>query len=141
MGKDKVVIATVFIIVISAITFGVIMAYRTYMLPILVDNIDETISMLKDVSKDNGDDKLQKYYLIKNISISKKIKEKSTSKTYKFTDDEINELYNIIGGKSAITQYLQGIENKEEQRRKLEDACYNLKIITSEELNEIWNNN
>lgn len=31
------------------------------------------------------------------------------------------------------------IEDKIEKRQELEYACYDLKIITSEELNDIWN--
>ena len=47
MGKDKVVIATVTTIVLSAIIFGILMAYRTYKLPMPVENIDDMINILK----------------------------------------------------------------------------------------------
>lgn len=44
----------VFIIVISAILFGTGMAYWTYKLPMLVNNIDKTVMMLKgDFDEDN----------------------------------------------------------------------------------------
>ena len=57
----------------------------------------------------------------------------------KFTEDEMKEFYNAIGGKEAVIQYLSSIENEIEKRQELEYACYDLKIITSEELNDIWN--
>lgn len=53
MGKDKVVIIVVFTIVFSAIIFGILMAYRTYKLPMRVNNIEDTINILMEDSSED----------------------------------------------------------------------------------------
>lgn len=140
MEKDKVVIIVIATIVFSAIIFGFLMAYRTYSLPILVDNIDDTIKMLKSELNEDEDERMIRLSFYNRLSRSCKIRDKVTGETRKITKEEMNEIYNIIGGKDAVIKYLNSIENKELKTEKLEYACYTLKIISSDELNAILSN-
>lgn len=138
MGKDKVVIAVVATIVFSGILFGILMAYRDYYLPMRVYSIDETVNMLK--SDLNEDEKFRMYKLsvFNELSRSCKMRDNTTGEIRKFTKSEMDEFYTAIGGKEAVIQYLSNIEDELEKRRELEYACNELKIITSEELVQIW---
>jgi len=138
MGKDKIVIAVVATIVFSAILFGIIMAYKGYYMPMKVHSINETIEVLKS---SNVDEKFRmvKLSLYNELSRSCKMRDATTGEVRKFTEDEMKEFYNAIGGKEAVIKYLSNIENETEKRQQLKYACYELKIITSEELNDIWN--
>ena len=51
IGRDKVIICVIITIVISAILFGILMAYRNYTLPMPVYNINDTIIFVKSMSK------------------------------------------------------------------------------------------
>lgn len=137
MGKDKVVIIVVATIVFSAILFGITMAYKSYYMPLKVHSINETIEVLKSSNVDENF-RMVKLSLYNELSRSCKMRDATTGEVRKFTEDEMNEFYNAIGGKEAIIQYLSNIENETEKRQELEYACYTLKIITSEELDKIW---
>lgn len=139
MCKDKVVIMVVSTIVILGILFGIFMAYKDYYSPMLVYSIDETVNMLKGSNEDEGL-KMVKLSIYNELARSCKMRDKTTGEVRKFTEDEMKEFYNAIGGKEAVIQYLSNIENETEKRQELEYACYTLKIITSEELDTIWNN-
>lgn len=139
MGKDKVVIVVIITIVFSAILFGILMAYRTYTLPMPVDNIDDTINMLKFAPISDEDFRILRLSIFNELSRSCKMKDKTTGEIRKFTKGEMEEIYNAIGGKEAVIKYLSSIENETQKREKLEYACYTLKIITSDELVEILN--
>lgn len=139
MGKDKVVIAVVATIVLSAILFGIIMAYKSYYMPMKVHSIDETIGVLKSSNEDEKF-RMEKLSVYNELSRSCKMRDDTTGEVRKFTEDEMNEFYNAIGGKEAVIKYLSNIENETEKRQQLKYACYELKIITSEELDTIWNN-
>lgn len=137
MGKDKVVIIVVITVVISAILFGILMAYRIYKLPFLVYSIEETISLLRKEVEPNDRIIMQKMYIYNEISRSNKIREENTNKVYEFSKEEMNELYKEMGGKEAVIDYLNNIKDKEEKIRELKEACYILKIITDEEYNTL----
>ena len=139
MGKDKIVIAVVATIMFSAILFGIIMAYKSYYIPMKVHSINETIEVLKSSNVDENF-RMEKLSLYNELSRSCKMRDDTTGEVRKFTEDEMKEFYNAIGGKEAVIQYLSNIENETEKRQELEYACYILKIITSEELDTIWNN-
>ena len=125
MGKDKVVIVVVSTIVFSAILFGILIAYKTYYSPMKVYNsIDEHFRM-------------EMLSMFNVLSRSCKMKDYKTGEVRKFTKQEMNEFYTAIGGKEAVIKYLSNIEDKEKQREELEYACYDLKIITSDELANI----
>lgn len=138
MGKDKIVIAVVATIVFSAILFGIIMAYKSYYIPMKVHSINETIEVLKSSNVDENF-RMIKLSLYNELSRSCKMRDATTGEVRKFTEDEMKEFYNAIGGKEAVIQYLSNIENGTKKRQELEYACYTLKIITSEELNDLWN--
>lgn len=137
MGKDKVVIAVVATIVFSGILFGILMAYRTYYLPMRVYSIDETVAMLKNILNDDGSDKMVKLSIFNELSRSCKMRDNTTGEIRKFTKEEMDEFYTAIGGKEAVIKYLTNIEDETKKRQELEYACEVLKIITSEELVEI----
>lgn len=139
MGKDKVVIIVVATIVFSAILFGIIMAYKSYYMPLKVHSINETIELLKSSNVDENF-RMVKLSLYNELSRSCKMRDATTGEVRKFTEDEMEEFYNAIGGKEAVIEYLSNIEDETKKRQELEYACYDLKIITSEELNDIWNN-
>ena len=139
MGKDKVVIIVVATIVFSAILFGIIMAYKSYYMPLKVHSINETIEVLKSSNVDENF-RMEKLSLYNELSRSCKMRDDTTGEVRKFTEEERKELWKARGGKEAVIQYLSNIENETEKRQELEYACYILKIITSEELDTIWNN-
>lgn len=138
MGKDKVVIAVVVTIVFSGILFGIIMAYRGYYLPMRVYSIDETVNILKTNLKENDRDKMQQLYIFNELSRSCKMRDNTTGEIRKFTKSEMNEFYDAIGGKEAVIKYLSNIEDEMKKRQELEYAYNVLKIITTEEFDEIW---
>lgn len=138
MGKDKVVIATVTTIVLSAIIFGILMAYRTYKLPMPVENIDDMINILKYDKYNDENFRMVRLSIYNELTRSCKMKDVKTGEIHRFTKEELEEIYNAIGGKEAVIEYLNSIENEEQKRKELEYACYTLKIITSNELAEIW---
>lgn len=138
MGKDKVVIATVTTIVLSAIIFGILMAYRTYKLPMTVENIDDMINILKYDKYNDENFRMVRLSIYNELTRSCKMKDVKTGEIHRFTKEELEEIYNAIGGKEAVIEYLNSIENEEQKRKELEYACYTLKIITSNELAEIW---
>lgn len=138
MGKDKVVIFVVVTIVLSAILFGLIMAYRIYKLPMVVDDINETINMLKDSSNEDEHFRMNRLSMFYELSRSYKMKERKTNQIRKFTKEEMDEIYKSIGGKEKVINYLKSIEDDDKRREELNFARNNLKIITDEELSEIW---
>lgn len=138
MGKDKVVIFVVVTIVLSAILFGLIMAYRIYKLPMVVDDINETINMLKDNSNEDEHFRMNRLSMFYELSRSYKMKERKTNQIRKFTKEEMDEIYKSIGGKEKVINYLKSIEDDDKRREELNFARNNLRIITDEELSEIW---
>lgn len=139
MGKDKVVIIVVFTIVFSAIIFGIFMAYRTYKLPMRVNNIEDTINILIEDSSEDEYFRMVRLSMFNELSRSCKMRDNNTGEIREFSKEDMEEIYNAIGGKEAVIEYLKSIKDEEEQRRTLEEACYNLKVITDEELINIWN--
>ena len=139
MGKDKVVIIVVATIVFSAILFGIIMAYKGYYMPMKVHSINETIEVLKSSNVDENF-RMEKLSLYNELSRSCKMRDDTTGEVRKFTEDEMKEFYNAIGGKEAVIEYLSNIEDETKKRQELKCAYYDLKIINSEEFDEIWDN-
>lgn len=139
MGKDKVVIIVVFTIVFSAIIFGILMAYRTYKLPMRVNNIEDTINILMEDSSEDEYFRMVRLSMFNELLRSCKMRDNNTGEIREFSKEDMEEIYNAIGGKEAVIEYLKSIKDEEEQRRTLEEACYNLKVITDEELINIWN--
>lgn len=139
MRRDRVVIVVVTVTVVSAILFGFFMAYRTYKLPMGVNDIDDTILLLKGTSKNDNALLLERLTMFKELSRSCKMKEKTTGKVRRFSKEEMEEIYNAIGGKEAVIQYLNSIENEEEKKEKSNYALDKLEIITVDEWNKILN--
>lgn len=139
MYKDKVVIAVVIFIVFSAIIFGTLMAYRTYKSPMMVNNIDDAISTIRGSSEKDNNHILERFAMLKKLSISCKMRDAKTSEIRKFSKEEMNEFNERIGGKEAVLDYLRNIEKQEEKRNMIKYAREELKIITDEELVELWN--
>ena len=137
MRRDRVVIAVVTVTVISAILFGVLMAYRTYKLPMTVPDIDNMILTLKGSSKDDNIFLLERFEMFKQLSRSCKMRDEKTGEIRKFSKDEMEEIYNAMGGKEAVIKYLNSIEDEEEKIEKTSFALEKLEIITVEEWKEI----
>ena len=137
MRRDRVVIAVVTVTVISAILFGVLMAYRTYKLPMTVPDIDNMILTLKGSSKDDNIFLLERFEMFKQLSRSCKMRDEKTGEIRKFSKDEMEEIYNAMGGKEAVIKYLNSIEDEEEKIEKTSFALDKLEIITVDEWKEI----
>lgn len=138
MYKDKVVITVVALIVVSAIIFGAIMAYNSYKSPMIVDDIDRTIFIINGTSDNDQNHILERFYMLKKLSISCKMKNQRTGETRRFSKEEINALYEKIGGKEAVLNYLRNIQAQDEKRHKLIYSREQLKIITDDEFSELW---
>jgi len=137
MAKDKVVIVVITIIVLSAILFGILMAYKLYLSPMYVESIEEAINILNE---DTGDEswRMVRLSMYNKLSRSCEMIDKNTNEHRKFTKDEMENFYKNIGGKEAVMNYLRNIKNDEKRREELEFARYQLKIITQEELHALW---
>ena len=138
MKKDRVVIAVISTVIFFSILFGMFMAYKIYKSPMYVENIDELVSLLK---KDSNDEYLRMHRLsiFYDLSRSCKMIDRKTNEIRKFTKAEMKEIYENIGGKEAVLNYLMNIENEEEKRDMITFAREQLKIITDDELIELWN--
>lgn len=139
MRRDRVVIAVVTVTVVFAILFGVLMAYRTYKLPMRVPDIDNMILTLKGSSKDDNIFLLERFELFKQLSRSCKMRDEKTGEIRKFSKEEMEEIYNAMGGKEAVIKYLNSIEDEKEKIEKTSFALDKLEIITVEEWKEIIN--
>lgn len=139
MYKDKVVISVVAFIVLSAIMFGSIMAYQIYKSPMYVNNIDEAINTIRGSEEKENNHILERFAMLKKLSVSCKMRDAKTGEIRKFSKEELNELNKKIGGKEAVLNYLRSIENIEEKRNMIIYARNDLKIITDNELTELWN--
>ncbi len=139
MYKDKVVISVVAFIVLSAIMFGSIMAYQIYKSPMYVNNIDEAINTIRGSEEKENDHILERFAMLKKLSVSCKMRDAKTGEIRKFSKEELNEFNKKIGGKEAVLNYLRSIENIEEKRNMIIYARNDLKIITDNELTELWN--
>ena len=137
IGRDKVIICVIITIVISAILFGILMAYRNYTLPMPVYNINDTINMLKNDPYEDEDFRMFRLYLFNELSKSYKMRDITTGKIRKFTEEELDDIYKSIGGKEKILDYLKNINDDEKRRDALKKACYELQIITDDELVEL----
>lgn len=137
MGKDRVVIVVIITVIFSAILFGIFMAYRAYRAPLYVENIDEAIIMLNKIPNDEYD-RMIKLSMFYDLSRSYIMKDRKTNKIRKFTKTEMDQIYENIGGKEAVINYLRNIEDDKIRRKELEFARYQLKIITEDELLELW---
>lgn len=137
MGKDKVVIIVITTVVITAILFGIFMAYKVYLSPMYVNNIEETISILNN---DTDDERwrMTRLSIYNELSRSCEMIDRNTKEHRKFTKDEMEQFYKNIGGKEYIMNYLRNIKNDDKRREELEYARYQLKIITQDELNALW---
>lgn len=138
MAKDKVVIAVITTVIFSAILLGIFMAYKIYREPLYVEDIEQMISVLKRDFDGNESFRMLRLSLFNDLSRSCKMKNRNTNEVRKFTKEEMNEMYQAIGGKEAVIEYLKSIEDVEERRKELENACYKLKVITNNELIELW---
>ena len=139
MYKDKVVISVVAFIVLSAIMFGSIMAYQIYKSPMYVNNIDEAINTIRGSVEKENNHILERFAMLKKLSVSCKMRDAKTGEIRKFSKEELNEFNKKIGGKEAVLNYLRSIENIEEKRNMIIYARNDLKIITDNELTELWN--
>ena len=127
------------------------MAYRNYTLPMPVYNINDTINMLKNDPYEDEDFRMFRLYLFNELSKSYKMRDITTGKIRKFTEEELtfrtftmfnflgelDDIYKSIGGKEKILDYLKNINDDEKRRDEVKKACYELQIITDDELVEL----
>ena len=65
------------------------------------------------------------------------MRDEKTGEIRKFSKEEMEEIYNAMGGKEAVIKYLNSIEDEKEKIEKTSYALEKLEIITVEEWKEI----
>ena len=136
MNKTKVLIISIIAIILVAVLFGTFLAYKTYKNPMYVENLEKAIEILTS-NVENEKDRMIKLAMYNELLNSKVMIDRNTNERKKFTDEEMQQIYNNIGGKEAVLKYLESIEDDGERRNELQLA-FDLKIIDRDELDEMW---
>ena len=136
MMKSKMLIIILAIIVISAVIFGIIMAYKTYRTPMYVDDLEKAIEILTS-EVENENDRMIKLAMYNELSKSKIMIDRNTNETKKFSNEEMEKIYSDMGGKEAVVKYLESIKDDGERRNELQLAL-DLEIITRNEMDKMW---
>ena len=136
MMKSKMLIIILAIIVISAVIFGIIMAYKTYRTPMYVEDLEKAIEILTS-EVENENDRMIKLAMYNELSKSKIMIDRNTNETKKFSNEEMEKIYADMGGKEAVVKYLESIKDDGERRNELQLAL-DLEIITRNEMDKMW---
>ena len=136
MNKTRLIILIIIFIFLSAVSLGICMAYKTYKAPMEVENLKKALEILTSEATD-GEDLMIKLAMYNELNKSKVMIDRHSSEKKKFSEIEMKEIYNNIGGKEAVINYLESISDDGERRDKLKLAS-DLKIISREELNDLW---
>ncbi len=136
MMKSKMLIIILAIIVISAVIFGIIMAYKTYRTPMYVEDLEKAIEILTS-EVENENDRMIKLAMYNELSKSKIMIDRNTNETKKFSNEEMEKIYSDMGGKEAVVKYLESIKDDGERRNELQLAL-DLEIITRNEMDKMW---
>ena len=80
MMKSKMLIIILAIIVISAVIFGIIMAYKTYRTPMYVEDLEKAIEILTS-EVENENDRMIKLAMYNELSKSKIMIDRNTNET------------------------------------------------------------
>ncbi len=136
MNKTKVLIISIIAIILVAVLFGTFLAYKTYKNPMYVENLEKAIEILTS-NVENEKDRMIKLAMYNELLNSKVMIDRNTNERKKFTDEEMQQIYNNIGGKQAVLKYLESIEDDGERRNELQLA-FDLKIIDRDELDKMW---
>ena len=136
MMKSKMLIIILAIIVISAVIFGIIMAYKTYRTPMYVEDLEKAIEILTS-EVENENDRMIKLAMYNELSKSKIMIVRNTNETKKFSNEEMEKIYSDMGGKEAVVKYLESIKDDGERRNELQLAL-DLEIITRNEMDKMW---
>ena len=136
MMKSKMLIIILAIIVISAVIFGIIMAYKTYRTPMYVEDLEKAIEILTS-EVENENDRMIKLAMYNELSKSKIMIDRNTNETKKFSNEEMEKIYSDMGGKEAVVKYLESIKDDGKRRNELQLAL-DLEIITRNEMDKMW---
>lgn len=136
MVKTKVLIIILTVIILGAVLLGTFLAYYTYKSPMYVEDLEKAIEILTSTVK-NETDRMTKLAIYNELLKSQVMIDRHTNERKKFTNEEMQQIYNNIGGKEAILKYLESIEDDGERRNELKLA-FDLKIINREEMNKMW---
>lgn len=136
MMKSKMLIIILAIIVISAVIFGIIMAYKTYRTPMYVEDLEKAIEILTS-EVENENDRMIKLAMYNELSKSKIMIDRNTNETKKFSNEEMEKIYSDMEGKEAVVKYLESIKDDGERRNELQLAL-DLEIITRNEMDKMW---
>lgn len=136
MMKSKMLIIILAIIVISAVIFGIIMAYKTYRTPMYVEDLEKAIEILTS-EVENENDRMIKLAMYNELSKSKIMIDRNTNETKKFSNEEMEKIYSDMGGKEAVVKYLESIKDDGERRNEFQLAL-DLEIITRNEMDKMW---
>ena len=136
MMKSKMLIIILAIIVISAVIFGIIMAYKTYRTPMYVEDLEKAIE-IPTSEVENENDRMIKLAMYNELSKSKIMIDRNTNETKKFSNEEMEKIYSDMGGKEAVVKYLESIKDDGERRNELQLAL-DLEIITRNEMDKMW---
>ena len=136
MNKTKVLIIVLIAIVLGAVIFGGVMAYKTYITPMYVEDLERAIEILTSKVEDESE-RIPKLAMYNELSKSQMMIDRHTNERKKFTNEEMQKIYSNIGGKEAVLRYLENIQDDEERRTRLQLAL-DLKIINRSEFDKIW---
>ena len=136
MNKTKILIIILIILIIVAVSFGVFMAYKTYRTPMQVENLEQAVKILTS-EVENENDRMIKLAMYNELSKSFTMVDRHTNEKRKFSNEEMQEIYSNIGGKEAVLNYLQNI-NDDEKRRDQIQLAFDLKIIDNNDFDDLW---
>ena len=135
MKKIKVIIILI-VLIVGAILFGTLRANRTLNEPMESQfSIEEFMDIMHNE---------QQYPLIARLQLFNKLSETGaircadTGEVYSFTQEELEELYEIIGGKAAYIELINSFEDEEDKIIAISHG-YMAGIFTTEEYNELMN--
>lgn len=136
MIKNKAIIIILIVIIFGAVLLGTFLAYKTYKNPMYVEDLEKAIEILTSTVK-NEKDRMMKLAMYNELLNSQVMIDRHTNERKKFTDEEMQQIYDNIGGKEAVLKYLESIEDDGERRDELKLA-FDLKIINRDELDKMW---
>lgn len=136
MNKTRIMIIVLIIIVLIAILFGIFMAYKTYRTPFYVEDLSQAV---EDLTSEVEDEKDRMFKLAVYIELlnSKIMIDRHTNEQKKFTNEEMEKIYNNIGGKESVLKYLSEIQDDGQRRDELQLA-FELKLISKAEMDKMW---
>ena len=136
MNKTRIMIIVLITTVLIAILLGIFMAYKTYRTPFYVEDLSQAVEDLTSEVEDEKD-RMFKLAVYNELLNSKIMIDRHTNEQKKFTNEEMEKIYNNIGGKESVLKYLSEIQDDGQRRDELQLA-FELKLISKAEMDKMW---